>query len=211
MITRNTVIDSTPNIGRTFKTILADPPWDVQQKGAHGAAAHYNLMTLEQIKAMPVADLADQDAHLWLWVTNATLRAGYDVMEAWGFTPRSPLTWIKPRLGLGNYLRNATEHLILGTRGSAPVQFRAQPTWMFAPLQDHSHKPEEQYAVIERISEGPYLELFARRRPPSDAEWSVWGNQIDADIVMPGYPVPSDVSACETGTWNDYGDADASA
>lgn len=175
-----------------FATILADPPWDIQQKSKWGARDHYNLMTLRAIKALPVGDLATPNAHLWLWVTNATLRAGYDVMEAWGFTARSPLTWIKPRLGLGNYLRNATEHLILGTRGKAPVRYRAQPTWMFAPLQEHSHKPEEQYAVIERISDGPFLELFARRRPPSNADWSVWGNEIDSDIQIPGYPVPSD-------------------
>ena len=175
-----------------FRTILADPPWDVQQRGQLGAVSHYPLMTLDHIKAMPVADLAEPNAHLWLWVTNATLRAGYDVMETWGFTPRAPLTWIKPRFGLGVYLRNATEHLILGTRGQAPVNFRAQPTWMFAPLQEHSHKPEEQYAVIERVSDGPYLELFARRRPPSKAAWSVWGNEVDADLTIPGYPVPSD-------------------
>lgn len=192
MVTQNTFIGGAEEYPRTFKTILADPPWDVQQKGTLGAASHYNLMTLDAIKAMPVADLAAPDAHLWLWVTNATLRDGYDVMESWGFTPRSPLTWIKPRIGLGQYLRNATEHLVLGTRGSAPVNFRAQPTWMFAPLQEHSHKPEEQYAVIERISEGPYLELFARRRPPSDKPWYVWGNEVDADIGVPGYPVPSD-------------------
>lgn len=172
-----------------YRTIMIDPPWDIQQKGKLGASQHYQLMTLERIKALPVADLAEQDAHLWLWVTNATLPIGYDVMRGWGFTPRSPLTWIKPRLGLGNYLRNATEHLILGTRGTAPVKYKAQPTWMFAPLQDHSHKPEEQYAVIERISDGPYLELFARRRQPG---WHAWGNQIDADIQIPGYPVPSD-------------------
>jgi len=180
------------SVHHRFKTILADPPWDVQQKGRLGAATHYRLMTLDAIKGMPVSELAAADAHCWLWVTNATLRAGYDVMEAWGFTPRSPLTWIKPRLGLGQYLRNATEHLILGTRGQAPVNFKAQPTWMFAPLQEHSHKPEEQYAVIERISDGPYLELFARRRPPSSGDWSVWGNEIDGDISIPGYPVPSD-------------------
>lgn len=172
-----------------FRTIMADPPCDVQQKGTLGAERHYDLMTLDRIKAMPVADLAAPDAHLWLWVTNATLRAGYDVMEAWGFIPRSPLTWVKPRLGLGTYLRNSTEHLILGTRGRAPVNYRAQPTWMFAPLQAHSHKPEEQYAVIERISTGPFLELFARRRQPG---WHVWGNQISSDIAIPGYPVPSD-------------------
>lgn len=172
-----------------YPTILADPPWDVQQLGGLGAVQHYQLMSVERITEMPISDLATDNAHLWLWVTNATLRAGYDVMEAWGFTPRSPLTWIKPRLGLGNYLRNATEHLILGTRGRAPVNFKAQPTWMFAPLQDHSHKPEEQYAVIERISPGPYLELFARRRQPG---WDAWGNQINSDVRIPGYPVPSE-------------------
>ena len=192
MVTQNALHGGKPDPAGTFKTILADPPWDVQQRGALGAISHYKLMSLDAIKKMPVSDLAAPDAHCWLWVTNATLRTGYDVMEAWGFTPRSPLTWLKPRIGLGQYLRNATEHLILGTRGTAPVKFRAQPTWMFAPLQEHSHKPEEQYAVIERISGGLYLELFARRRPPSKAGWSVWGNEIDADIVVPGYPVPSD-------------------
>lgn len=172
-----------------YRTILADPPWEVQQRGGRGAIQHYALMSLDLIKAMPVADLAADDAHLWLWVTNATLRDGYDVMAAWGFTPRSPLTWCKPRLGLGNYLRNSTEHLLLGTRGDAPVRFRAQPTWLFAPVQDHSHKPEEVYGVIERLSDGPYLELFARR--PRHG-WHVWGNQIDSHITIPGYPVPSD-------------------
>jgi N6-adenosine-specific RNA methylase IME4 len=176
---------------RRFRTILADPPWDVEQKGHRGALAHYDLMTLERIKAMPVADLAEADAHLWLWVTNATLRQGYEVAEAWGFTVRSPLTWVKFRLGLGNYLRNSTEHLLFATRGKAPVQFRSQPTWINAPVTEHSHKPEEQFAIIERCSPGPYLELFARRRPPSTADWSVWGNEIDSDVTIPGYPVPT--------------------
>ncbi|MEU8860913.1 MT-A70 family methyltransferase [Streptomyces umbrinus] len=175
-----------------FRTILADPPWDVQQKGGRGAERHYSLMSLDRIKRLPVQDFAEPDAHLWLWVTNATLRDGYDVAEAWGFTVRSPLTWIKFRLGLGMYLRNTTEHLLFATRGQAPVQFRAQPTWINAPVQEHSVKPDEQYAVIERVSPGPYLELFARRRPPSNQHWAVWGNQIDSDISIPGYPVPSD-------------------
>lgn len=176
--------------GPRFRTILADPPWQAQQQGRLGAARHYRLMSLERITALPVADLAAENAHLWLWVTNATLRDGYDVAEAWGFTPRSPLTWIKPRLLLGNYLRNATEHLLFATRGRAPVAYKAQPTWMFAPLQEHSHKPEEQFAIIERVSSGPYLELFARRRPPSRRAWRVWGDEVEADIRIPGYPVP---------------------
>ena len=174
---------------KRYRTILADPPWDVYQKGARGAEGHYDLMNLDEIKAMPVADLAEDDSHLWLWVTNATLRHGYDVAETWGFTVRSPLTWVKFRLGLGVYLRNSTEHLLFATRGKAPVQFKAQPTWMNAPVQDHSHKPEEQYALVERVSPGPYLELFARRHQPG---WDAWGNQIEADLSIPGFPVPSD-------------------
>jgi N6-adenosine-specific RNA methylase IME4 len=186
---QNQIIPRSP---AKFRTILADPPWDVQQTGTRGAEQHYKLMSLDRIKAMPVRDLVEDNAHLWLWVTNATLRDGYDVAEAWGFTVRSPLTWIKFRLGLGAYLRNMTEHLLFATRGKAPVNFRSQPTWINAPVQDHSHKPEEQFAVIERLSDGPYLELFARRRPSSRVDWSVWGNEIDSDISIPGYPVPSD-------------------
>lgn len=173
---------------KLYKTILADPPWDLNQKGARGAAMHYSLMNLDSIKAMPIADLAEPDSHCWLWCTSSTLRHGYDVLEAWGFTPRSIFIWIKPRMGLGNYLRNAAEFVLFGTRGKAPVLFRAQPNWLFAPVQDHSHKPEEQYAIFERVSPGPYLELFARRRQPG---WDVWGNEIESDIEIPGYPVPN--------------------
>ena len=186
-----------------FTTLLADPPWDVQQKGARGAERHYDLMNLDRIKAMPISDLMTEDAHLWLWVTNATLRDGYDVAEAWGFTVRSPLTWVKFRLGLGNYLRNSTAHLLFATRGKAPVQYRAQPTWINAPVTDHSHKPEEQYAIIERISPGPYLELFARRQPLSRSDWSVWGNQIPSDIQIPGYSVPTYSDRSIRSTTND--------
>lgn len=189
-------VTSPPGVhGRGFRTILADPPWDIGQRDSkYGAARHYDVMTLERIKALPVANLAEDDAHLYLWVINGAIKEGIEVMEAWGFTYRSPLTWIKPRLGLGSYLRNQTEHLLLGTRGSAPVRFRGQGTWMYAPMQEHSHKPEEQYAVIERLSHGPYLELFARRRQPG---WDAWGDEIASDIVIPGYPVPHYSDAAE--------------
>jgi N6-adenosine-specific RNA methylase IME4 len=166
---------------RRYRTILADPPWDIQQRGHLGAERHYPLMSLAAISALEVGGLADDDAHLWLWVTNASLHAGRSVMETWGFTYRSCLTWIKPRLGLGVYLRNQTEHLLLGTKGRAPVLFRGQGTWVYAPLQEHSHKPEEQYAIIERCSPGPYLELFARRRRPG---WDAWGNEITNDVTL---------------------------
>jgi len=119
---------SSRHVPARFRTILADPPWEKLQRGAKGAERHYPLMSLERIKALPVAELAEDNAYLWLWLTNATLREGYEVAEAWGFTPRSPLTWIKFQLGLGHYLRNATEHLLFATRGNAKVGFRSQPT-----------------------------------------------------------------------------------
>jgi N6-adenosine-specific RNA methylase IME4 len=162
-----------------YRTILADPPWDIQQVGTLGANRHYSLMTLDKIKAMPVASLAEDDAHLWLWTTNAALESAYQVVRAWGFEPRSIMTWMKPRLGLGYYLRNCTEQLLFGTRGKAPIQFKAQPNWLFAARQEHSHKPEEVYGIIERCSPGPYVELFARR--PREG-WDVWGDEVASDI-----------------------------
>jgi N6-adenosine-specific RNA methylase IME4 len=168
-------------MAKHYPTILADPPWQVNQVGARGAEYHYNLMNLAAISALRVERLAAPDAHLWLWVTNGALPMGRQVMEAWGFSYRSCLTWIKPRYGLGQYLRTQTEHLLLGVRGRAPIQFRGQGSWFYAPVQEHSHKPEEQYAIIERCSAGPYLELFARRRRPG---WDAWGNEIASDVSL---------------------------
>lgn len=170
-----------------FATILVDPPWPLQ-----GGEKHYRTMSLARIKALPVGHLAACDAHLWLWTTNALLPRAYEVAEAWGFTVRSPLTWVKFRLGLGGryQLRNATEQLLFCTRGRAPLGSRSQSTWFNAPVQEHSRKPAEQFAIIERVSPGPYLELFARRRPESNQPWAVWGDQVDSDIRIPGFAVP---------------------
>ena len=170
-----------------FATILVDPPWPLQS-----GEKHYRTMSLARIKALPVGSLAARDAHLWLWTTNALLPKAYEVAEAWGFTVRSPLTWVKFRLGLGGryQLRNATEQLLFCTRGKAPLGSRSQPTWFNAPVQEHSRKPAEQFAIIERVSPGPYLELFARRRPESNQPWAVWGDQVDSDIRIPGFAVP---------------------
>ena len=170
-----------------FATILVDPPWPLQ-----GGEKHYRTMSLARIKALPVGSLAARDAHLWLWTTNALLPTAYEVAEAWGFTVRSPLTWVKFRLGLGGryQLRNATEQLLFCTRGRAPLGSRSQPTWFNAPVTEHSRKPAEQFAIIERVSPGPYLELFARRRPESNQSWAVWGDQVASDIRIPGFAVP---------------------
>lgn len=176
---------------RKYRTILADPPWQINQRGKNSnrsAEHHYDLMPLERIKAMPVADLCDASAsHLYLWCPNGLLPEALEVIRAWEFTFRSPIYWIKPRLGLGNYVRSASETLLFATRGKAPVKFQAQPNWFFAAQQEHSHKPKEQFAIIERLSDGPYLELFARRRQPG---WDAWGFEAPggSDIIVPGYP-----------------------
>ena len=174
---------------KKYRTILADPPWQINQRGKNSnrsAEHHYELMPLDRIKAMPVADLSEDNAHLYLWCPNGLLPEALEVVKAWGFTFRSPIYWIKPRLGLGNYIRNASETLLFATRGKAPVKFHAQPNWLFAPQQEHSHKPEEKFAIIERLSDGPYLEMFARRRQPG---WDAWGFEAPggSDLIVPGY------------------------
>lgn len=90
---------------KKYKTVLADPPWDINQKGKRGAECHYELMTLDRIKAMPVKDLCAENAHLYLWIPNGLLQEGLDVIKAWGFTFRSPIYWIKPRLTYYNFTR----------------------------------------------------------------------------------------------------------
>lgn len=182
--------EQTKHASKKFKTILADPPWEIAQKGKLGASRHYNLMSLEAIKNIPVTDLSEDNAHLWLWTYPAALEQSFEVVRAWGFEPKSIFTWVKPRLGLGNYLRNSTEQMIFATRGKAPIKFKGQMNWGMFPVQDHSHKPEEVYSIIERCSDGDYLELFARRPVPSDKNWSIWGNEIKSDIIIPNYPVP---------------------
>ena len=139
---------------KKYRTILADPPWQINQRGKNSnrsAEHHYDLMPLERIKAMPVADLCENSVHLYLWCPNGLIPEALEVIRAWGFIFRSPIYWIKPRLGLGNYIRNASETLLFATRGKAPVKFHAQPNWFFAAQQKHSHKPEEQFAIIERL------------------------------------------------------------
>lgn len=165
---------------RQYRTILADPPWDIHQRGTKGADRHYPLMSTEAICTLPVERLATEDSHLWLWTTNAAIPDALLVIKAWGYDFRSLITWTKPRIGLGQYLRTASEQLLFATRGRAPIQFRAQPTWLFAPVQEHSRKPGEAYEVIERCSPGPYLELFARRRRPG---WDAWGDELEASDV----------------------------
>lgn len=174
-----------------FKTILADPPWQFQNRTGKVAPEHrrlnrYGTMTLDDIKALPVPEISADTAHLYLWVPNALLPDGLQVLESWGFTYKSNLVWHKIRKdggsdgrGVGFYFRNVTELILFGVRGKnartlAPG--RSQVNYLATRKREHSRKPDEQYELIESCSPGPYLEMFARGTRPG---WTLWGNQAD--------------------------------
>jgi N6-adenosine-specific RNA methylase IME4 len=181
-----------PNPQKRFAVIYADCPWMPGQLGARGAIKKYDLMTTGDLKDMPVADLAADDSTLLLWVTSNSLQDGLDVMKSWGYSYKTTLIWDKWYMGLGNYFRGSHEILLHGVRGRAPFKFHSQRSIVHFPRTTHSTKPAEMIPLIERVLDGPYIELFARDRPNSHADWSVWGNEVESDITIPGYPVPSD-------------------
>jgi N6-adenosine-specific RNA methylase IME4 len=174
------------------KTIIIDPPWNVGQTGRRGANQHYELMTIEEIKALPIADLVDKNAHAYLWCYPATRRVAEEILEHWGFRFKDEFIWGKDQYGLGNYFRHAHETLLLGVRGRLAFQFHGQRSFAMLPRRDHSHKPEEVRELVRRCSPGPYLELFSRTRPPTNDDWLVWGLEAPggSDVTIPGYPVP---------------------
>lgn len=189
------------NVGnKLFRTILADPPWRFNNRTGKMAPEHkrlnrYVTMSNEEICELPVASICEDTAHLYLWVPNALLPGGLQVMEAWGFKYKANIVWHKIRKdggpdgrGVGLYFRNTTELILFGVRGKnvrtlAPG--RKQVNIIRAMKREHSRKPDEQYEIIEACSPGPYIELFARGTRPG---WETWGNQ--ADYYLP--------------TWNTY-------
>lgn len=165
----------------SFKVIYADPPWQYRHKvtgaGGRGAASHhYDTLSLDEIKQFKLPPIAE-DAFLWMWVTNPVMAEGWhtEIFKAWGFKPQSVLTWVKKGIGMGYTLRSATEHCIVGRRGHPVVKNRGVPTWFSAPRLKHSQKPEEARQIIEKICDGPFVEIFARRRVDG---WTCEGNQL---------------------------------
>ncbi|KAF0118431.1 MAG: MT-A70-like family protein [Rhodospirillaceae bacterium] len=185
--------DVLKTVGRErFSTILADPPWQFANRTGKVAPEHYRLaryctLNVEDISSLPVEEISTPTAHLYLWVPNALLPKGLAVLAAWGFMYKSNIVWHKIRKdggsdgrGVGFYFRNVTELLLFGVRGHhartlAPG--RTQVNYLASRKREHSRKPDEQYALIEACSRGPYLELFARGTRPG---WTVWGHQADA-------------------------------
>ena len=162
-----------------FHTIYADPPWPYSNTAARGAAVrHYRTMTLEAIRNEPVKALAAKDSHLHLWTTNAFLREAFEVIESWGFRYKSCLVWVKPQIGMGNYWRVSHEFLLLGVRGNLPFQDRTCRSWQTARRTVHSRKPFLFRELIERVSLGPYLEMYGRVEQPRSG-WTVYGDQVE--------------------------------
>jgi N6-adenosine-specific RNA methylase IME4 len=177
--------------GRRFGTILADPPWQFQNRTGkvapeHARLSRYSTMSLQEIKALPVVHAAAPVCHLYLWVPNALLPEGLEVMKSWGFQYKSNIMWHKIRKdggsdgrGVGFYFRNVTEIILFGVRGKnartlAPG--RSQVNYISSRKREHSRKPDEQYPLIEQCSWGPFLELFARG---GRTNWTSWGNQAE--------------------------------
>ena len=175
---------------KKYSTILADPPWQFQNRTGKMAPEHkrlkrYETMKLKEIKELPIELLAQDKAHLYLWVPNALLQEGLDVMKAWGFTYKTNIIWHKVRKdgepdgrGVGFYFRNTTEILLFGIKGSMRTldPGRSQVNIIRTMKQEHSRKPDQQYDIIEKCSPGPYLELFARGTRKG---WASWGDQAE--------------------------------
>lgn len=186
-----------PTVEGGFQTVLADPPWRFANRTGKVAPEHkrldrYGTMDLDAIKALPVGDVTAKNAHLYLWVPNALLPEGIEVMKAWGFRYVSNVVWAKRRKdggpdgrGVGFYFRNVTEPILFGVRGSMRTLAPARSTvnMIESRKREHSRKPDEQYDLIESCSPGPYLELFARYAREG---WSAWGNESDEDVAPKG-------------------------
>ena len=161
---------------RRYRTIVIDPPWRVHQPPLLGAAGGfpkaggnqplpYGSLTTAEITALPVAPMAADDAHLYVWTINRYVDATYDIARAWGFTPSTLLTWCKPPMGLGagGAYALTSEFVLFARRGRGAYERRWPTSWFQWPRGEHSVKPEAFLDIVEQVSPGPYAELFSRR------------------------------------------------
>jgi len=180
---------------KRYRTIVADPPWQFDQTwkrgkwlvyqgsnegadGAYrkgrGAEANYSTMSMDQLRNLPIGLWAMDDAHLYVWTTNQFMVQAHDLVKAWGFKVKTILTWVKPRIGMGTYYRNNTEHVIFGVRGSLRVLRHNVQTAFTGKQGAHSEKPDVFYDIVQSMSLGPYLDVFARKQRFG---WDTWGDE----------------------------------
>lgn len=187
---------------KRYRTIVADPPWaysegwptdststksafrreGVKVDTRRRSPLPYPSMGIDEIKSLPVEAMAATDAHLFLWTTNRYLRGAYTVAEAWGFRPSQLLTWCKSRRGIGpgGVFASTSEFVIYARRGKPPAT-RTDSTWFDWPRAEHSRKPEAFLDMVESITPGPYLEMFARR---NRLGWDTWGNESHEHVDL---------------------------
>jgi N6-adenosine-specific RNA methylase IME4 len=169
---------------RRYAVIYADPPWHFEvyneESGIERAAGnHYPTMSLDEICGLPIPNLATPDAVLFVWTTVPHLRESFNVLVAWGFEYKTNIVWVKDKIGLGYFVRNQHELLLVATRGEIPCPLPAnRPSSVIeAPRREHSRKPDEAYALIEQMyPELPKIELFARQARDG---WARWGNEAE--------------------------------
>lgn len=183
-----------------YRTVMADPPWaydDTLPGGGRGAESHYDVLDEHMVAGMgpQVRAVTDQVAHLYLWTTNSFVPEAYEIAEAWGFEPKTLITWVKAsdapetlpherdepatarrEFGMGHYARNTTEHMVFATKGNLGTNANDAVTHFLAKSSDHSSKPEKAYRLAEYLSDGPRLELFSRR---DRSGWDTWGDEAE--------------------------------
>ena len=161
-----------------FRVIVADPPWSYSKRAedaSHRSAIPYPSMTIDAIKDLPVMSRAHDDSILWLWTTNAHLEEAFGVARAWGFTYKTMLTWVKDKMGTGDWLRGKTEHCLFCVRGEPTITLTNQTTALLAPRRKHSQKPDEFYRIVEALCPGSKIEIFSREERPG---WDVFGDEV---------------------------------
>jgi N6-adenosine-specific RNA methylase IME4 len=172
---------------KKYKLIYADPAWsydnkNVGEKGEGGASHIYDCMTLQEIKDLPINEIADKDCVLFLWGTIPMLPEALEVLNSWGFKYKTSLFWNKtPYLGMGYWFRNNVEILLVGVKGKVKAFGSNQANIIHYKVRQHSSKPPQFYTIIESLGLQPKVELFARTRRQG---WDVWGNQVPNHTQM---------------------------
>lgn len=187
---------------KKYKIIYADPPWRYEQRNVSGAAEkHYPTMSAEELCALPVSDIADTDAVLFLWATFPQLPSALRVIRAWGFSYKTAaFLWIKTYrksgkavFGLGFWTRSCAEVCLLAVKGHPKRKNASVRQLLISPLEAHSKKPDEtRERIVALCGDEPRIELFARQVAPG---WDVWGNEVPSDcpILDAGNDIPSQV------------------